>query len=702
LALVLAVVGAFFLIAYVNGADARAQKGAQLTDVYVVKTEIPRGTSGEQIKEFVVSDTVAQRNAVPDAVTDLATLQGLIASADLLPGEQLSTARFVDPQDIAASGDVPVPEGMQLLSFTLPADRVVGGQVKPGDRIGLIGTIDPKEPEGQTEVVNPISQFAFHDVLVTRVQGLAKPAKNSTDGTAVEQESGSSIMLTIALSAKDIGALGVVHRGRVRQLRADVAHARERQDRQLRHRTGDQGECLVSTPFLLVSRSAEFEARLRELLGGRLTVVPGVFLTFGAETIAAQIDGGPKVAFLGPVFNFEETRALSGELTARFPDLAIVVVREQRSDLEDWVDELSLHAVVSPLATDDELKEFIAEVVRWLITERKATMDEFRPRAAVDTDQRKRAFAELMGVPEDADTVPTGAMIPAGSEQDADQEPVAEPDVEEIPAEPATPEWEFPPLTSDQRPEAFAVVAPKGGQGKTTISINLAAGLARIAPNSVVLVDADTQFGDISAALDLDPVATIVDATSDAAADELILKTTLTHHRDNFFVVASAPSPELGDEIRPAALARLIEQLRGIFRYVVIDTTPGLGEQTLTVIEHVTDAVFVANLGVPSLRALRTELEMLRTLGLLPANRRVVVNQSEKNIGITVKDAEQIIGAPVDVEVPRSSAVVLASNRGVPLIDDDPRDHAARAIAALVAQVAPEANARASRRQRRS
>ncbi|MBO0980871.1 AAA family ATPase [Microbacterium sp. SD291] len=464
----------------------------------------------------------------------------------------------------------------------------------------------------------------------------------------------------------------------------------------------------MSVPFLLVSRSAEFEARLRELLGGRLAVVPGVYLTFGAEVIAEQAGDAPKIAFLGPVLNFDETRSVAEELIARFPDLALVVVREQRSDLEDWVDDLHLHAVVSPLAADDELKELIAQVARWLINEGKAVTDDFRPQADPQIHERRRAFAELMGEPEEVvSEEPEPAALPSVDSGDVSLAVIAEeeedPSAEAIDvfAETEPPQWEFPPLESDQRPEAIAVLAPKGGQGKTTLSINLAAGLAKIAPNSVVLVDADTQFGDITAALDLMPDGTVVEATSDAAVDELILKTTLTHHKDNFFVVASAPSPELGDQITPHSLGRLIQQLRGIFRYVIIDTTPGLNEQTLTVIEHVTDAIFVANLAVPSLRALRTELEMLRTLGLIPANRRIVVNRSEKHIGITVKDAEHIIGAPVDVEVPRSTAVLLASNRGIPLIDDDPRDHAARALIDLVTQIAPEARSRSLRRHRR-
>lgn len=202
LALILASAGAFALISYVRGADARAAEGAELSEVYIVQQEIPRGALGESVSDHVKVDTVPTRNVVGDPVTDLSELDGLVASASLLPGEQLSSARFVDPQDISESGDVPVPAGMQLLSFALPADRVVGGQVEAGDHIGMISTIDPDEAGDEQDVINPITRFAFHTVLVTRVQGLTRPDDGDKSGK-VDQESGSSIMLTIALSAHD-------------------------------------------------------------------------------------------------------------------------------------------------------------------------------------------------------------------------------------------------------------------------------------------------------------------------------------------------------------------------------------------------------------------------------------------------------------------------------------------------------------------
>lgn len=201
-ALILAAVGAFVLITYVQGADARAAEGTELADVYIIEESIPKGTPGEAVKDFITIDSIPQRNLVEGYVTDLADLAGLVADAEILPGEQLRMARFVDPADLEATGDVAIPAGMQLVSFTLPADRVVGGQVKAGDRIGLVGTVDPDEQGDQEDVTNPISKFAFNGVLVTRVQGVAIPDPET--GEKPDQTSDSNLMLTIALSTHDV------------------------------------------------------------------------------------------------------------------------------------------------------------------------------------------------------------------------------------------------------------------------------------------------------------------------------------------------------------------------------------------------------------------------------------------------------------------------------------------------------------------
>ncbi|WP_136708128.1 RcpC/CpaB family pilus assembly protein [Agromyces sp. H66] len=200
-AVILAAAGGFAVLNYVSGADARAAEGAELVEAYVVTEPVSQGATLDAVQAVLEVGNLP-RNAVPeDAVTDLADLEGLVTSADLLPGDILREGRFVDPAD-AAAGSVAVPPGMQLVSFTLPADRVVGGQVTAGDRIGLVGTVDPDEPGGEEDVINPITRFAFHGVLVTRVQGVARVDPET--GEEIDQSSDANVMVTIALSAHDV------------------------------------------------------------------------------------------------------------------------------------------------------------------------------------------------------------------------------------------------------------------------------------------------------------------------------------------------------------------------------------------------------------------------------------------------------------------------------------------------------------------
>ncbi|GAA4375692.1 Flp pilus assembly protein CpaB [Agromyces bauzanensis] len=198
-ALVLAVVGAFVLINYVQGADARAAEGAELVDVYIVDELIPRGAAGESIEEFVRVDSVPERTVAEGNVTNLADLNGLVTEADLLPGEQLLEDRFIDPAALAAQGEVPVPAGMQEATFTLTVDRVVGGAVVPGSRVGVVMTYAP--PAGDGAAGDSQARFALNGVLVTKVQAGTSITTGEDEN---ESTTANQLMVTVALSTHDI------------------------------------------------------------------------------------------------------------------------------------------------------------------------------------------------------------------------------------------------------------------------------------------------------------------------------------------------------------------------------------------------------------------------------------------------------------------------------------------------------------------
>jgi pilus assembly protein CpaE len=216
-----------------------------------------------------------------------------------------------------------------------------------------------------------------------------------------------------------------------------------------------------------------------------------------------------------------------------------------------------------------------------------------------------------------------------------------------------------------RRPHQVIVVAsPKGGVGKTMTAVNLAALLAESAPGEVALLDLDLQFGDVSAVLDVEPEYTTADAFASGADDSMLLRTLLMPHPAHFYILCGADHPAgvgvvTGDEIR-----KLVSQFATSFRYVVVDTSGGLQEETLASLEEATDVVFVTALDVATLRAVRKEVDVLAELGLLPQRRHVVLNRADRMFGLTVRDAERILGLPVDAVIPASDLVALAANHG--------------------------------------
>lgn len=231
----------------------------------------------------------------------------------------------------------------------------------------------------------------------------------------------------------------------------------------------------------------------------------------------------------------------------------------------------------------------------------------------------------------------------------------------------------------------IAITSPKGGVGKTTVACNLAVGLALQQPGCVVLVDLDLQFGDVASTLGLQPTYFLEHALARGAArDSVVLTTVLTRHHAGLLVLAAPESPATADEITPDQIGHVLRQLADQYLYVVVDTSPGLLEQTLTVLEEATDVVAVTTMDVSSVRGTRKQLDLLDELGLLPGARQVVVNMGDRASGLTVRDIENALDARVDLVVPRTRGAAVASNTGETVMIAAPRDKAARAFRHLV------------------
>ena len=224
---------------------------------------------------------------------------------------------------------------------------------------------------------------------------------------------------------------------------------------------------------------------------------------------------------------------------------------------------------------------------------------------------------------------------------------------------------------ADQAPDnrLIMVMSPKGGAGKTTIASNLAVGLAQRAPKEVALIDGDLQFGDVGNALRLLSETNIRDAIAGGLQDVTEVKVHLTPHRSGLFALCAPDQPGVADEITSQAFTRAVSMLADEFRFVIIDTDPGLGERTLTVMDHATDLVFVAATDVASVRGLRKTIDALDRIGMTSQQRHFVLNRSDAKVGLEVSDIANTIGMQPDVLVPSSRTLPVSMNQGTPVLE---------------------------------
>ena len=109
--------------------------------IVFAKTAIPARTviTAEQLE----LKTVPQEVVTNDSVLAVGDIVGLITKTELIQGEPVNVNRLFRKGDKLSLSAI-IPEGKRAI--TIPIDEIIGvaGFVKPGERVDLIGTIQPR------------------------------------------------------------------------------------------------------------------------------------------------------------------------------------------------------------------------------------------------------------------------------------------------------------------------------------------------------------------------------------------------------------------------------------------------------------------------------------------------------------------------------------------------------------------------------
>ncbi|MCS6919240.1 MAG: AAA family ATPase [Fimbriimonadales bacterium] len=251
----------------------------------------------------------------------------------------------------------------------------------------------------------------------------------------------------------------------------------------------------------------------------------------------------------------------------------------------------------------------------------------------------------------------------------------------------------------------LAVVNQKGGVGKTTTAVNLAAGLA-LSGEPTLLVDADPQ-ANATSGLGLDPrgqpynLFTLIQSRLANPHLEIAPDILTNTGRENLKLLPASIDLAGADVLLASQIARetilrsLLSPLRNQFRWIVIDTPPSLGTLTINALTAADGLIVPVQCEYYALEGLS---QLLQTVDLVRQhlNPRLEIWK----VVLTMHDARTRLAEQVEHEVrkffgtkvaraiiPRNIRVSESPSFGQPVIEYDPRSRGAQAYLELVEEV---------------
>jgi pilus assembly protein CpaE len=218
--------------------------------------------------------------------------------------------------------------------------------------------------------------------------------------------------------------------------------------------------------------------------------------------------------------------------------------------------------------------------------------------------------------------------------------------------------------------QAFAIVGVKGGVGATSLAVNVATSLARVATSGALLIDLHLSRGDAALYLGIEPRFSVIDAMDNIhKLDDAFFRSLVTRAPSRLDLLA-APDAGTTNRVDASRLRALIEFTSKHFEFTVIDV-PRTDAGALDALEGTKSIVVVTTQELPAVRSaaviagrLRQRYGKDRVL--------VVMNRMDRLADISHEDVEKVIGTRVAQTFPSDYRLTMASlNKGRPVVLDN-------------------------------
>lgn len=277
----------------------------------------------------------------------------------------------------------------------------------------------------------------------------------------------------------------------------------------------------------------------------------------------------------------------------------------------------------------------------------------------------------------------TSAIRRAAAIAPVREEPVALPPVPG-PDDPATPS---PKPSKRHEGKIITVASLKGGTGKTTIAVNVATAIKKLAPDKeVLIVDANVFSGDVAVSLNTRAQYNVVDASGMALESELDaqgLEGVVVKHDSGIRLLTAPPNPLEAEPLSAEGLRKLLDDLRPLYDYVVVDTSTTIDSVIVTCLQAADHIIMVTQATMSALKSSRILSSLVTEVegegAPIERGQTLVLNRYDaERSSITPEQIGNFLKVPVNIVVPNEPLADELLNRGTPIVTFDPK----RAVAA--------------------
>jgi MinD-like ATPase involved in chromosome partitioning or flagellar assembly len=305
------------------------------------------------------------------------------------------------------------------------------------------------------------------------------------------------------------------------------------------------------------------------------------------------------------------------------------------------------HVLLGSVQARDEyfVRPYSADSVRWRL---EAML------VRVDTVNDVYDIADVTGAanPRAVETAPEfGQADESRAPASAESVPASTPDAS------GEAEVEAGSTPATRRGRIVIVFNPKGGVGKTTISINIGTFLQLHKKQRVLLVDCDTTTGHIAPSLGLERPRTLATAwqENDREATSETLAEIATTHGSGVGVLVLASSPLHTEVLEPKRVAAAVAEARDSYDWVILDMHPDYGPLNRSLFRLADRVLLPVTPDVPCIRAAVQFREVATALGIKD---RVALVINRAKSGVSSADVERVVNLQTLARI-RSAGMVF-------------------------------------------